>query len=398
MKKERRTLTQVEIEQNVYEKSIERINHLYDRFDTVVVSFSGGKDSTVCLNLALEVARKRNRLPLEVYFFDEEVMHPETIQYVERIAKNPDIKMKWLCIPVRHRNACSRKEPYWYPWNEADRYRWARPLPENAITTLPGFKFGMAMPEITHFIYSASEHGTVAEIRGIRAQESLRRRQSVTRSETDNWLTNPIDGYYTKTSPIYDWTTIDVWTATKLFGWDYNRTYDVMEQHGLSHHQQRVGPPYGEEPLQNFHIYKECWPEHWDKMLMRVHGAATAHRYNRSQLYAYGKVVLPEGKTWRTWMYDTLEMWAPRERAEILASVNSCIGMHTTKSKDPIPEEEPHAISGISWKFLCFLVIRGDMKGRKKGMMLQEAHKTLRKLGITFEQALEAAQDEDERY
>lgn len=72
-----------EIDQDVYTTSLERINHLYDRFDRVAVSFSGGKDSTVCLQLALEVAKARNRLPLEVVFFDEEAMPPETIDYVE---------------------------------------------------------------------------------------------------------------------------------------------------------------------------------------------------------------------------------------------------------------------------------------------------------------------------
>jgi len=53
---------------NVYDAAIKRFEYLFDNFDKVVVSFSGGKDSTVCLNLALEVAKKKNKLPLDVYF------------------------------------------------------------------------------------------------------------------------------------------------------------------------------------------------------------------------------------------------------------------------------------------------------------------------------------------
>jgi predicted phosphoadenosine phosphosulfate sulfurtransferase len=86
-------------DQSVYEAARERMQHIFERFDRVVVSFSGGKDSTVCLQLALEEARKRNRLPLEVVFFDEEAIHPETIDYVERVRQMPDVKLYWYCLP-----------------------------------------------------------------------------------------------------------------------------------------------------------------------------------------------------------------------------------------------------------------------------------------------------------
>ena len=34
-----------------------RVIRAFERFDTVAVSFSGGKDSTACLNLVLEEAK-----------------------------------------------------------------------------------------------------------------------------------------------------------------------------------------------------------------------------------------------------------------------------------------------------------------------------------------------------
>ena len=52
-------LKKEEVDKSVLDLAYERINNAYDQFDTISVSFSGGKDSTACLNLTLEVARKR---------------------------------------------------------------------------------------------------------------------------------------------------------------------------------------------------------------------------------------------------------------------------------------------------------------------------------------------------
>ena len=45
--------------QNVYEAAKERRAFLYDEFDEVIVSISGGKDSSVIYHLAMEVAREK---------------------------------------------------------------------------------------------------------------------------------------------------------------------------------------------------------------------------------------------------------------------------------------------------------------------------------------------------
>ncbi len=49
------------------------------------VAGRGEKDSTVALNLALQVATERGRLPLDTCFVDEEAITPETVEYVERV-------------------------------------------------------------------------------------------------------------------------------------------------------------------------------------------------------------------------------------------------------------------------------------------------------------------------
>jgi predicted phosphoadenosine phosphosulfate sulfurtransferase len=376
---------------NVYDAAIKRFEYLFDNFDKVVVSFSGGKDSTVCLNLALEVAKKKNKLPLDVYFWDEEAIHPDTIEYVERVRQLPEVRFKWLCIPIRHRNACSRKEPYWQCWDPHKKDLWVRDMPDNpsVVTEMKEFKWGDSVPDIAHYVYGP-EHGTVADVRGIRADESLRRYRSVAQKTKLNWLGGPRNGHNYPVSPIYDWTTFDVWTAPRLFGWDYNRSYDIMSMLGVAPSTQRVCPPYGEEPLGGLWIYAQGWPQLWHKMINRVHGAATAGRYANTELYGFGKLQLPEGMTWRDWTYALLELYPKDLKSKVANNISNLIAQHKTKTNRPLHETEADLMTGLSWKFLAMIANRGDLKERRKGQVNANASLARDKAGISMEDIEEA--------
>lgn len=354
------------VEQSVLDLARERMAVTFDRYDRVAVSFSGGKDSTVCLNLALEEARKRGRLPLDVHFWDEEAIHPQTVEYVERVASLPEVKFRWLCWPVRHRNACSPTEPYWYPWAPEKEEVWCRPLPKRADVN-PDFP-RLSIPESNGFLYPADGRAT-AIIMGIRANESLRRYMSVTRRTYDNYISvAPNASHLLMIKPIYDWTTDDVWSAPLEFGWDYNQTYDLLTKVGVSRHMQRVCPPFGEEPLQNLYFYAICWPELWERMIHRVPGAATAGRYSRSPLYGFGdRRVLPEGVSYRDEIRKALDRWGPSERAKIEGRIKREIALHRARDGREIPDKAPGGL-GLSWEFLLMVAVRGDIKGRKKVM------------------------------
>ena len=72
---------------NVLVEAEKRIHRLFDDFENVVVGFSGGKDSTVCLNLTLKIAEERNRLPLKVLWVDQEAEWQGTADYCESVFK-----------------------------------------------------------------------------------------------------------------------------------------------------------------------------------------------------------------------------------------------------------------------------------------------------------------------
>lgn len=375
------------VDKSTRELALERFDYLYDRFDTVAVSFSGGKDSTAVLNCAIEVATAKKRLPVEVFTFDEEAIPPETVEYMERVRQRDDVAFRWFCVPIEHRNACSNSQPYWYCWAPEDQHKWCRELPGRAITDIPSGKRS-GIPDYIPWIFGP-EKGTVANCMGIRTQESMTRFRHIANKKGQNAFIMPgkspakhIQNVY----PIYDWTTEDVWLAPDMFRWDYNRAYDVMAKQGMPITKQRCCPPFGEQPLRGLWTYQQCWPELWAKMVERVHGAATAARYANTELYGCGVKDddLPEGMTWRELTMNALSNLKAGSRKEAAEAISSCITSHRNRTNGrSMPDDEPDPQSGFCWKTLYIAAkIGGNKFDRQHQKMQNNALNERKKRGI----------------
>jgi predicted phosphoadenosine phosphosulfate sulfurtransferase len=202
-----------------------RVADAYDTFDEVIVSFSGGKDSTALLGVAADEAVRRG-VPCRVLFFDEEAIPYDVEDYVRRLLARPELDVQWLCLPVQHRNACTSDEPNWWPWEPESRELWCRPLPPESRSedhdppewwpTGAGRDGRPSIP-VCSSLYAATRPGTVCFLLGLRGEESMRRRSTSRRRggpdahvthQTANGARNLWMSY-----PIYDWTVADVWTA-----------------------------------------------------------------------------------------------------------------------------------------------------------------------------------------
>ena len=375
------------IDKTVYQAALERIEYLYQRFDHVVVSFSGGKDSTAVLNLTVEVATRLGRLPVWAIFVDEEAIHPPTVEYVERVRQRTDVKLDWYCLPVKHRNACSNEQPWWYCWNPAERHLWVRELPPWGITEHPLFRFGDSFAEWMPKIFPESM-GSVVVVTGIRTQESLRRYRVIAQKKNDAYITSSAEyGNSYRAHPIYDWSSEDVWKLVEVKELDYNRTYDVFNRTELYNKllTQRVCPPYGEEPLRGLWVYAECWPELWHKMVRRVKGVGTAWRYANTELYSNWDK--PDGVSWKQYAEMVIDTYTePEYRNAIRESINGLIAYHYTKTNEPIEDEQAHILTGACWKFFAKIAVKGDFKGRQKQNMVGLADQLMKRRGLTLEQ------------
>ena len=84
---------------NVYEAIQQRLKIIFAEFDNVYVSFSGGKDSGVLLNLCIDYIRRHNlNIKLGVLHLDYEAQYQMTTEYVNKtLAGNTDILEVYRC-------------------------------------------------------------------------------------------------------------------------------------------------------------------------------------------------------------------------------------------------------------------------------------------------------------
>ena len=93
---------------NVVDATRKRIEWIFDNFDNIVVSISGGKDSTVLAYMTLQEAHKRNR-KVGIFFLDEEVVYQSTIdqvRYIMNLYPENTIKL-WYQLEFNLTNATS---------------------------------------------------------------------------------------------------------------------------------------------------------------------------------------------------------------------------------------------------------------------------------------------------
>lgn len=121
---------------NVYDAFLERMHFLFEEFDNIYISFSGGKDSGLLLNLVLDYRNQhypdRN---IGVFHQDFEAQYTVTTEYVERTFERikDQVEPYWVCLPMATRTALSSYEMYWYPWDDTKKDLWIREMPKKEI-------------------------------------------------------------------------------------------------------------------------------------------------------------------------------------------------------------------------------------------------------------------------
>lgn len=304
---------------NVYEAAQQRIAYLFGEFEQVVVSFSGGKDSGVLLNLVLDYAREHGQLSrLSVYHMDYEAQYQCTTDYVTRTFDHlpREVTPYWVCLPIKAQCSTSMFQSYWQPWKESDRAIWCRQMPMGTVneqTFDMGFDYEVSDYEFNNrFARWMSRKKTTCFLVGIRTQESLHRWKAVNKATDKNeykgnkYTTRQSDRL-TTAYPIYDWTVEDVWTANARNGYDYNKVYDLMYLAGVPLNKMRVASPFNDCAQESLKLYKVLEPNTWGLMIGRVNGVNFTGLYGGTTAMGWHTITKPKHFTWKQYMEFLLD-------------------------------------------------------------------------------------------
>jgi predicted phosphoadenosine phosphosulfate sulfurtransferase len=313
------------LDKNVLEAAYERLEYVFNNFDNVYFSVSGGKDSSVMIQLADQIALKLNK-QYDILYIDLEAQYKNTIKHMEDLQLNLKCvnDFYWVSLPLQLRNAVSQLQPKWICWSPTQEKIWVRKLPIGSINISNNpfdfFKIGMEFEEfIIEFAkwYKEKKGGLVGAGIGIRSDESLNRWRTITSTKKEtykdlHWTTllkenqkkiTDVYNFY----PIYDWKTQDIWAAVSKLDLLYNEVYEMMYKNGVSIHEQRLCQPYGDDQKNGLDQYKSLEYETWEKILNRVNGVNFGNIYARTSALGNIKSCKPNNMNWQQYAIFLLE-------------------------------------------------------------------------------------------
>lgn len=300
-------------QKNVLEAATERIEWIFDNFENVSVSVSGGKDSCVIFDMAHKEAIKRNR-QIECFFLDEEAIYKSSVEIVRHQMDKPNVIKKWYQLPIKHFNATSYNDDFLHCFNGIDEP--IHGYQEDSIRSCEYTENGG--DRFYGFLkwYPTTFTEKTALIVGLRSNESLNRYRAVTKNpsiESVNWSTKTDNPLVHNLYPIYDWGFDDIWRYIYDNDVKYSKIYDFQFAKDYKKEEMRVSSLLHEMSFKSLVDLPEFEPDTYEKLCDRISGVNTARIYAKEKLmYAVDK--LPKGyKDWIEYRNFLLENY-PNEK------------------------------------------------------------------------------------
>lgn len=304
-------LRQVYMQENVVEAAKRRIRYVFDEFGQIIVSISGGKDSTVLCWLALQEARKRGR-KIGVFFLDEEAVYQSTIDQVRWLMTlYPENTVKlWFQFPFKLTNATSIEEGQLVCWEPGKHKVWMRAKEPDSIQHIPWDREkqtirdsnkGFGFYDVLDNFQASRDH--TAFLVGLRATESMNRFRAVSKNPGYKdccWATRIHSAEGSATFyPLYDWNFHDIWKFIYDNQIRYSRIYDYQWKKGLPQSEIRVSSLIHEKSFKALVELPEFEPKTYDRLLKRVAGIQVGNLYGKDEKLLRARTLPKNFKSWR---------------------------------------------------------------------------------------------------
>mgnify|MGYP000356730117 CR=1 FL=1 len=366
----------VYLDKSVLQASQERVSEIFDNFEKMYISFSGGKDSTVMTHLVMEEAVKRGR-KVGLLIIDLEAQYSETIKHVEEMIERyrDNIDLHWFCGELLLRNAVSDYEPKWVCWDEGKKDIWVREKPalESDLSQYPFYVPKMEFEELMVIFgewYAQGEK--CAAFIGIRSDESLHRYRAITSAKNGlmfnnrKWTTKVKKKLF-NVYPIYDWRTEDIWLFhSRRSDLCYNKIYDMMTKAGVKFSNQRLCQPFGDDQKKGLWLYHILEPVTWYKLLNRVSGVNSGALYTQEtgSITGNSKISKPQGHTWQSYTNFLMRSLPKKTQENYRERFVKFIAGWKHRGYKTIPDQAPHDLEvkcwAPSWRRMCRCILRND--------------------------------------
>lgn len=349
---------------NSIENSEERVDKILDEWDTVVLAFSGGKDSGAVLNMFVDRIRARGGWDgrFHITHNDDEFVLPETERFAKEVATWDEIdKFWWICMPIKYTNYSSIEQRFFYPWHPEKEDRWIRDYPYEVEEIDSIELVGMDHPLMetwevgdkhVHVAQMVKEEigGNCFNATGVRSDESRTRVRAI----------NNLGGWYSKSEtkagfeyhtghPIYDMTDHDLWKIHRERDWDYNESYDKQIRMGYPITRLRTAHCFLNAAV-NFNIHpvmRRYWPDMLEKAEQRFDGCPMTFKHG-GDLFSVQK---DDDQTWEQRTYELLSiMDEETDKVDsVINHIQNSIDTHYERASIPMPDAASCSYCHASW-------------------------------------------------